>query len=287
MRFLTWNIRFGGIGADRYEFDPAASPKNVRAVGRSLLNQDADVIVLTEYRDAPLTGGAIKLMLEGAGYQSYVSNQDLDKNGVLIAFSESVREHYDILRSHRFVIDKEALDEIFYYRWLELKLVSITGGADFEVLGIHIPDVKRSEDRAVTEKSMGYKKLFWQALLRYAKDTTDKGENAVILGDFNTGLDSVDKSQGGGSFYLSECMQALKDLADRDGRPWVDAWRKFHRKASHVDYTWYSPGGEGFRLDYVFASPALGESVKGARCQDMERQKGQSDHAMLIADIDI
>jgi len=285
MRFLTWNIRFGGIGADRYEYDPAVSGKNVKAVGRSLLNQDADVIVLTEYRDAPETGGVLKSMLEAAGYQSYVSNPDLNKNGVLIAFSESVREHYDILRSDHFVVDKAAVNEIFYYRWLELKLVSITGGEDFEVLGIHIPDVKRSEDKAVMETTMGYKKLFWQALLRYAKDVMNKGENAVITGDFNTGLNDVDKMPGGEDFYLSECMQELKDLADKDGRKWVDAWRKFHRKASHVDYTWYSPGGEGYRLDYVFASPALGEKVKGARCSDIERKKGQSDHAMLIMDI--
>ena len=103
MRFLTWNIRFGGIGADRYEYDPATSGKNVKAVGRSLLYQDADVIVLTEYRDAPATGGVLKSMLEAAGYQSHVSNPDLDKNGVLIAFSEGVREHYDVLHADHFV----------------------------------------------------------------------------------------------------------------------------------------------------------------------------------------
>ena len=132
---------------------------------------------------------------------------------------------------------------------------------------------------------MGYKKLFWQALLRYAKDAMDEGQNAVITGDFNTGLNSVDKTPAGEGFYLSECMQELKDLTDKDGRKWVDAWRKFHRKPSHTDYTWFSPGGEGYRLDYAFVSPALGDKVKGARCSDLERQKGQSDHAMLITDI--
>ncbi|MGA9142035.1 MAG: endonuclease/exonuclease/phosphatase family protein [Methanocella sp.] len=285
MRFLTWNIRFGGVGADRYEYDPATSGKNVKAIGRSLLSQDADVIVLTEYRDATETGGVIKSMLEAAGYQSYVSNPDLDKNGVLIAFGEGVREHYDIFHSDHFSIDKAALDEIFYYRWLGLKLVSINGSEDVEILGLHIPDVKRSEDLALMEKTLGYKKLFWQALIRYAKDVMDKGENAVITGDFNTGLNSVDKTPGGEGFYLSECMQEMKDLTDKDGRKWVDAWRKFHRKPSHVDYTWYTPGGEGYRLDYAFVSPALGEQVKGARCSDTERVKGQSDHSMLVVDI--
>jgi exonuclease III len=285
MRFLTWNIRFGGIGADRYEYDPATSGKNVKAVGRSLIYQAADVIALTEYRDAPETGGVIKSMLEAAGYQSYVSNPDLDKNGVLIAFSEAVREHYDILHTDHFAIDKGALDEIFHYRWLNLKLASITGGGDIEVLGLHIPDVSRKGDQALTERTLGYKKLFWQALLHYAKDVADKGQDAVLLGDFNTGLNAVDKTPGGEGFYLSECMQALKDITDRDGRKWVDAWRKFHRKPSHVDYTWYAPGGNGYRLDYAFASPMLGDKVKAARTSNLEREKGQSDHAMLIAEI--
>ena len=106
MKFLAWNIRFGGIGPGRFDYDPAESPKCVKAVAKAIMSQEADVVVLTEYRDAPETGGVIKAALESRGYQSHVSNPGLDKNGTLMAFSEQVREHYDIHVADNFRIDK-------------------------------------------------------------------------------------------------------------------------------------------------------------------------------------
>jgi Exonuclease III len=111
--------------------------------------------------------------------------------------------------------------------------------------------------------------------------------NAVILGDFNTGLNTVDKEVGAGDFHLSECMQALLDLQDAHGRTWIDAWRRFHRRQSPVDYTWYTPGGLGYRLDYAFLSPVLGDNLKTARYSHIERENGLSDHSMLIVETDI
>jgi exodeoxyribonuclease-3 len=285
MRFLAWNIRFGGIGPGRYEYDQVESPKNVRAVAKAILSQEADVIVLTEYRDAPDTGGVIKAALESRGYQSYVSNPGLDKNGTLMAFSEHVREHYDIHVVDNFKIDKAQLDEVYYYRWLDLKLISVNGAEDIEVLGIHVPDVKILDGDGRQEETLGYKKLFWEALIRFAKEKMERNENAIIMGDFNTGLNTVDKEPGAGEFFLSGCMQALLDLRDEEGRGWVDAYRRFHRRQSLVDYTWYMPGAEGYRLDYAFVSPALADKVKAARHSHLERETGLSDHSMLIVEI--
>jgi exonuclease III len=287
MKFLAWNIRFGGIGPDRFDYDPAESPKNVKAVARAIMSQEADVVILTEYRDAAETGGVIKAALESRGYQSHVSNPGLDKNGTLMAFSEQVREHYDIHVADNFRIDKETLDEIFYYRWLDLKLVSVSGGENLEVLGIHVPDVKTTDGDGKLNLTLEYKRLFWDALIRFGKEKMEREENAIILGDFNTGLNTVDKEPGAGDFYLSECMQAFKELHDVKGRKWVDAWRKFHRKPSYVDYTWYMPGGKGFRLDYAFLSPKLGDKLKAARYSPLERESGLSDHSMLIVEINL
>jgi exonuclease III len=285
MKFLAWNIRFGGIGPNLYDYDPAESPKNVKAVAKAILSQEADVVVLTEYRDAPETGGVIKAVLESRGYQSYVSNPGLDKNGTLMAFSEHVREHYDIHVADNFKINKETLDEIYYYRWLDLKLVSVNGGEDVEVLGIHVPDVKTLDGDGKLLQTLEYKKMFWDALIRFAKEKMERGEKAIILGDLNTGLNTIDKEPGAGDFYLSEYMQAFLELRDAKGRKWVDAWRRFHRRQSKVDYTWYMPGGKGFRLDYAFLSPKLGEKLKTARHSHVKRENGLSDHSMLIVEI--
>jgi exodeoxyribonuclease III len=285
MRFLAWNIRFGGIGPGRFDYDLVESPKNVKAVAKAILSQEADVVVLTEYRDAPETGGVIKAMLESRGYQSYVSNPGLDKNGTLMAFSEHVREHYDIHVVDNFKIDKEQLDEIYYYRWLNPKLVSVNGAEDLEVLGIHVPDVKTQDGDGRINKTLGYKKLFWEALIRFAQEKMVREENVIIMGDFNTGLNTVDKEPGAGDFYLSKCMEAFLELQDAKGRKWVDAWRKFHRRQSQTDYTWYMPGGKGFRLDYAFLTPALADKLKAVRYSSLERESGLSDHSMLIVEI--
>jgi len=285
MRFLAWNIRFGGIGPGRFDYDPVESPKCVKAVAKAILSQEADVVVLTEYRDAPETGSVIKAALESRGYQSYVSNPGLDKNGTLMAFSEQVREHYDIHVVDNLTIERARLDEVYYYRWLDLKLVSVNGGDDIEVLGIHVPDVKTLDGDGKLNQTLEYKKLFWEALIRFAQEKMAREEKVIILGDFNTGLNTVDKEPGAGDFYLSGCMQKFLELRDAHGRKWVDAWRKFHRRQSHVDYTWYLPGGQGFRLDYAFLSPALSDKLKGVRYSTLERESGLSDHSMLIVEI--
>jgi len=287
MKFLAWNIRFGGIGPGRFDYDPAESPKCVKAVARAIQSQEADVIVLTEYRDAPETGGVIKAALESRGYQSHVSNPGLDKNGTLMAFSEHVREHYDIHVADNFKIDKAQLDEIYYYRWLDLKLVSINGGQDLEVLGIHVPDVKTQDGDGRMQQTLEYKRMFWETLIRFGQEKMARNENAIILGDFNTGLNTVDKEPGAGDFYLSKCMEAFMELRDANGRKWVDAWRKFHRRQSKVDYTWYMPGGKGFRLDYAFLSPMLADKLKAARFSHLERESGLSDHSMLIIELTV
>lgn len=287
MRFLAWNIRFGGIGPGRYDYDPVETPKNIRAVTKAILSQEADVVVLTEYRDAPETGGVIKAALESRGYQSYASNPGLNKNGTLMSFSEQVREHYDIHVVDNFPIDRAQLDEVYYYRWLDLKLVSVNGGEDVEVLGIHVPDVKTQDGDGRIQQTLDYKRHFWEALIRFAEEKMARNENAIILGDFNTGLNTVDKEPGAGDFYLSECMKKLLEMEDAKGRKWVDAYRRFHRRQSPVDYTWYMPGGGGFRLDYAFLSPRLAGRLKAARHSHLERESCLSDHSMLIVELDL
>jgi exonuclease III len=286
MRLLAWDIRFGGIGPNIYEYDPATSPANVKAVAKAILSPDPDIVVLTEYRDTPETGGVIKAALEARGYQSYVSNAGLDKNGTLMAFSENVREHYDVHVVDHFKIDRAYVDEIYYYRWLDLKLVSVNGGEDIEVLGIHVPDVKTREGDGKIKETLEYKRQFWEAIIRFAEARMAAGENAIVTGDFNTGL-KADREDEAGDFYLSVCMQKLLDLRDADGRSMVDAYRKFHRKVSKVDYTWYLPGGSGFRLDYAFVSPRLADKLKTARHSHAERESSLSDHSMLLVELNI
>lgn len=283
MRLLTWNVRFGGIGAGILKYDPERSPENLCKVADAVLEKDADVIILTEYRDAPLTGGVIKDKLADAGYTFYCSNAGLDKNGILMAFSKSITESHDVSFANQFKIDSRKLDEIFRYRWLDMSLRDRDGMIK-EITGVHVPDVRHgwAGNPEAFVRSVGYKMLVWDALLNYAGRKLEAGEDAIITGDFNTGLDFID----GPTFFLSDRMAMLKDMKNDQGQRWVDVWRMFHPSASGEDYTWYGEKN-GFRLDYMFVTPGLAEKIRSVRYSHDERMSGISDHSMLIVDIDL
>lgn len=287
MRLLTWNIRFGGIGPGLYRYDPERSPGNVQKVAQAILSRDADIVTLAEYRDAAETGGAIKARLREAGYTCYCSNCGLDKNGILVAMSRRANEAYDVSFPDTFLADSIRLDEIFRYRWLNLSLRG-QEGSSFELLGIHIPDVRQSRigSPEAFVRSISYKQIVWDALLGYARGKLERGEEAIIMGDFNTGLNREDKSPGTSNYYLSDRMAGLREMQDAMGWKWVDAWRFYHPAPGPEDYTWYI-GQSGFRLDYIFLTPRLAEGLRCVEHSHEERKAGLSDHSMLLADVDI
>ena len=258
MRLLTWNICFGGIGAGRVEYDPATSPDNLQKIVMAILEKAADIIVLEEYRDAADTGGIIKAKLGEADYTCFTSNTGLNKNGILIALSKNVTSSYAVVPSKSFSVSEKRLDEIYRYRWLNLKLTS--GSEDFELLGLHIPDVRqgRTGGPEAFVKSLGYKQLIWDALIEYGKGQLKAGNDMIITGDFNTGINAEDQTPGAGNFYLSDRMAVLKRLKNPGGHKLVDAWRKFNPKPGPEDYTWFHRDS-GYRLDYLFLTPKLGK----------------------------
>ncbi len=286
MRLLTWNICFGGIGAGKVDYDPATSPENLRNIALAILDKAADIIVLEEYRDAAETGGIITAKLGEADYTCFRSNPGLDKNGILIALSHKLTSSYSVSLSKSFSISEKRLDEIYRYRWLNLKLTS--GSEAFELLGLHIPDVRqgRKGGPEAFVKSLGYKQLIWDALIEYAKGQLNAGGETIITGDFNTGINAEDQTPGAGNYYLSDRMATLKRLKNPGNHKLVDAWRKFHPVPGHEDYTWFH-GNSGYRLDYLFLTPGLGEKVQTIAYSHEERSIGLSDHSILLADLNL
>ncbi|HMK47149.1 MAG TPA: endonuclease/exonuclease/phosphatase family protein [Methanocella sp.] len=284
---LTWNIRFGGIGAAGYRFDPKISRENVCQIAGSLLHKHADIIVLAEYRDSKRAGEVITTKLTEAGYTCYRSNAGLDKNGILIALSNRITGIYSVSPANSFKIDSDRLDEIFRYRWLNLQLRG-TRLKMFEILGIHIPDVRPvwAGDPERFAKSIEYKQIVWDALIGYARERLDRNEDAIITGDFNTVLNSENQISGGGNYYFSDRMAELEALKDARGQGLTDAWRAFHSRPTHEDFTWYNEE-EGYRLDYTFLTPGLTAGLKDVEHSHSERLNGLSDHSILAVDLDL
>jgi exonuclease III len=105
----------------------------------------------------------------------------------------------------------------------------------------------------------------------------------IMLGDFNAGASLVDaddyRFKAGGAF------------ATLGGLGLVDLWRREHGDTR--EHTWFSrPGGgggaaRGFRIDHAFASPALAGRVTSCRYDHEVRERGWSDHSLLVVDLEL
>lgn len=126
-----------------------------------------------------------------------------------------------------------------------------------------------------------------------ARLQTLSGAPAVLTGDLNICHTARDlrntKGNIGRAGYLPQEQEHLTGWADAG---WVDVMRA---AAGDVDgpYTWWSWRGKafdndtGWRIDYQWASPLLGDSVVGARVgrADSYAQRW-SDHAAVVVDYD-
>ena len=119
------------------------------------------------------------------------------------------------------------------------------------------------------------KSLYWDWLLANAAKLRDR--NVVLLGDFNTGKMRVDEA--GETFDCQDKHEALEEIG------FIDTWRGANPTGR--DYTWYSSYGNGFRLDYIWASPALAPSIQRVWHEHEVRLARYSDHSAVIADLSV
>jgi exonuclease III len=112
------------------------------------------------------------------------------------------------------------------------------------------------------------------------------GHPRILTGDLNS---PHSESQDGHivTWTFGRQNRSLNDRVDRAQRDVLvglarydlsDVYRKLHGYGAE-DYSWYSRTGQGFRVDHVFASTALGPSS----CQYLHplRENGLSDHSPL------
>lgn len=117
------------------------------------------------------------------------------------------------------------------------------------------------------------KERFWDWLLANAQEL--QGRDVLLAGDFNTGKIRIDEA--GETFDCQDRHEALEALG------FVDTWRSAFPKGR--DYTWYSPGGNGFRLDYIWASGPIASRVQRVCLEHESRLALLTDHSAVVADI--
>jgi exonuclease III len=102
----------------------------------------------------------------------------------------------------------------------------------------------------------------------------------LMLGDFNAGASLIDAAG-----YRFKCGDAFAELA---GVGLVDLWRREHGETR--EHTWFcrsssAGAGRGFRIDHAFASPDLARHVTSCRYDHEVRERGWSDHSLLVLDL--
>lgn len=216
--------------------------KSSAALADRLLGYDADLLVVTEFR-ANSTGERFIARLKDAGYATSHPDAGPNQNTVLIAA--------------RCAIDRAwAFDDGLDSRHL---WCAEFGGVI--VCGVYMP--------------LNAAKLpYWETLIAHAQ----ANRIGLLIGDFNTGTNDLDKDPQGAKFVGPEMPGRLQDSG------YVDVWRSLHPGVR--EYSWYSrPGDNGFRLDYIFAESALAQQITRCEYDHAPRLAGDTDHSALVASL--
>ena len=131
-------------------------------------------------------------------------------------------------------------------------------GAEYEaftLLGMYLPHKKK-------HKLLDF-------LLRYIQDNP---KPAILVGDFNTGINGVD--QAGKSFWYEDEMKSFPKYG------YHDAFRHVH--GMKKEYSWYSHQGNGYRYDHTYVADSLLSITSACEYLHSWREEGLSDHSPML-----
>jgi exodeoxyribonuclease III len=247
MRILAVNIKSGGLSAQ------------IDTLLQRALNHDADVYVLTEFRDTP-TGTRIRATLHDHGFDSQAYTRAHRGNGVLVAAR---------LRFHA-VHNPAGLGEEFYPNAMIECIFN-----DVHVVGAYLP----GQDR---------KRPHFEYLIRFAQAMDAQKKAAILIGDLNSGRNETDIEANLGKNRLADEFSTAAQYRLLE-QHWKEAWLYKHPK--ELEFSWYPRVGvpqrkNGWRLDKAFVSAALLPRVRDAFYDHEFRLQGLTDHSALIVDLE-
>lgn len=239
MRLLAWNILHGGS-------------RRMPEIALALLEQAADVIVISEYRST--MGGQLRALLAEHGWEHQRCTEPArGKNGMLLASRLPLLPEPPTTRPRP--------DPPVDGRWLH---AAIDTPSPIHLIGIHAPDGHGDPTLQTA---------YWRYLVETA--CAHKDDACVVMGDFNTGRHKADEE--GKSFRCTSLLGLLCTYG------YTDAWRSLHPQTR--EYTWFSHKGGGFRIDAAYVSAPLAGRLTGARHAQELRAAGISDHAPVVIEL--
>ena len=138
---------------------------------------------------------------------------------------------------------------------------------DFRLFNIYFPNGQRDQER------LDFKLEFYAELLNYVDELHKKGENVIIMGDFNTAHNEIDLARPKQNEKTSGFLRIERDWVDKyEEHGLVDAFRTLYPEK--VGYSWWSYRAQarernvGWRLDYFMVSKALMPRIKDVVIHD-------------------
>ena len=222
----------------------------------------AGVAVFSEYRDTP-AGAYLRERADGIGLAHQAWTQGHRGNGVLIA----AREEFDSIRNPFGLSDDEYPNAVLLARF-----------SVFDLLGAYLP----GQDR---------KRPHLRCLIAAAQRYNQRGANAMVIGDLNSGRNETDIEINVRTGRLADEFSTADLYAELE-QYWAEAWLAKHPDT--LDYSWVPfrldrsyEGRSGWRIDKAFVSPALLPKVRCAEYDHAFRTERLTDHSALIVDLSI
>lgn len=224
----------------------AEAPERRAQLAERIQQLGADTVVLTEYKEGP-SGEALQALLQQEGFAHFLVPEHMPRHKLGCAVASRLP-----------LIATSPVHKPPTEPWRAISFMQ----QGIEVHGMYVP----ATAPAIFD--------FWNWLLDTAARWKDRP--GLLMGDFNTGVSSVDSSTY--QFAAHEQFVALQSMG------FVDLWRRQHPEER--DYTWYSSTGNGFRLDHAFASPAAASAVSGVWLDHAPRLSGASDHSAVVLSLE-
>jgi exodeoxyribonuclease-3 len=169
----------------------------------------------------------------------------------------------------------------------EPRLVQARFG-DLHVVNTYVP-----QGRAIDHPMFPYKVAWFGRLRRHFERHFGPGDRVVWLGDLNVAAEPIDvhnpEEREGHVCYHADARRAFAQC-----RAWgfTDVFRRHHPEPGHYTFFDYRkafvPGRkEGWRIDYILATPALARASRDAWIDLEPRASARpSDHTVLVADFE-
>lgn len=234
MKILSWNVN-GIRAAERKGFL------------QWLYNESPDILCAQETKASPDQLSQDFQQLHG--YHAYWSYPEKKGYSGVATFTkeEPLTVHYDL--------GKEGFD-------VEGRVIT-TEYSNFTLLNVYFPNGKKDETR------LKYKLDFYELALEFVERIKAKNNKLIICGDVNTAHKEIDLAHPKKNENISGFLPIERAWMDKlVAHGYVDTLRHFNKEANQ--YTWWDLRARarernvGWRLDYVFVSESLLDSVTRA-----------------------